>query len=247
MSTPASRKAKIQAATPKQGPNRIVIATVVAVVAIIAVVAGTVVANRSSDAAATAGGSALPRGAAAMGAGLTSELGTATSGPVVDVYEDFQCPVCGQFEKFYGDAVRSLERSGKAQVRFHVLTFLDGNLRNDSSARAANAAMCAADAGRFSAFHQQVYGHMPAKEGQGYTDAQLEGFAQAAGVTGPALTTWQKCVKDKAHNQYVESVQTQSDKDGVRGTPTVRVNGKDFSFATVSPEDFAAKVLEAAK
>lgn len=247
MSTPADRAAKIKAATPAQGPNKIVIATVVAVIAIVAIVAGTIWATRSSDNAASAGGGALPKGAAAMGAGLATELSTAPAGaPTVDIYEDFQCPVCGQFEKIFGESIRQLEADGKVQVRYHVLTFLDGNLRNDSSSRAANAAMCAADQGKFAAYHDQVYANQPAKEGTGYTDAQLKTFAEGAGLGGSALTSWETCVKDKAHNQYIESVQTQADKDKVNGTPTVRVQGKDFDLRTVSSTDFAAKVLAAA-
>ena len=48
-------------------------------------------------------------------------------------------------------------------------------------------------------YHDAVYAGQPAKEGQGYTDAQLEAFAKTAGITGSALGTWQQCVKSGQH------------------------------------------------
>lgn len=248
MSSPAARKAKIQAATPRQGPNRFVLGTVVAVIAIIAVVAGTILANRSTQDAAKEGGSALPKGVSAMGAGLLTELNTAPAdAPVLDIYEDFQCPYCGQFEASFGPALKALQAAGTVQVRYHVLTFLDGNLGNDSSTRAANAAMCAADDGKFAAYHEAVFANLPAEEGTGYTDDQLKAFAGEAGITGPALTAWETCVADKAHNQYVVSVQDQSDDDKVRGTPTLRVDGTELDLQTLTPDNLEAQILAAAK
>ena len=75
MSTKATdRRAKIEAAAPKSrgGANKIVVATVVAVLAIAAIVIGVIVADQGKKADLAAGGSALPKNAAAMGAGLVA-------------------------------------------------------------------------------------------------------------------------------------------------------------------------------
>ena len=248
MSTPAERRAKIQAAAPKQqGPNKIVLATIVAVLAIVGVVVGTVIAKNSSGTDTVAVGS-LPKGVTESGGGMSTERAKAGStGPVVDVYEDFQCPVCGQFEQLFGAKITELDEAGTIRLRYHVLTFLDGNLRNDSSARATNAAMCAADQGKFGAFHDVVYAHQPEQEGKGWTDAEIAGFAGQAGLSGSALTAWQTCTTAQRHDAYIASVQAAADKDGVTGTPTIRVDGKDFSLQGVTAADFADKLLAAAK
>ena len=75
-------------------------------------------------------------------------------------------------------------------VCINSIAFVDTNLKNDSSTRAANAVACASDAGKFLEYHSAVFAAQPVKEGDGYTDAQLTEFATTAGITGPALTTW---------------------------------------------------------
>ncbi|MEO0011134.1 MAG: hypothetical protein RIQ39_723, partial [Actinomycetota bacterium] len=44
--------------------------------------------------------------------------------PVVDIYEDFQCPICQQFEGLNGEYINSLITEKKAAVRFNILSFL---------------------------------------------------------------------------------------------------------------------------
>ena len=155
--------------------------------------------------------------------------------PTLDLYEDFQCPICGQLEKLFGAQIRSLAAAGASSWSPTPCRFLDDNLHNDSSLRAANAAACAADAGRFGPYHDAVFAGQPAKEGQGYTDAQLEGFAKTAGITGSAFSTWQQCVKSGQHTAYAKAVQTQSEKDGVFGTPTLKLNGKVLDLQKLTP------------
>ena len=245
-----ARQAKIQAAQKAspggRGPNRIIIATVVAVVAIIAVVTTVVLANQSSKPS----GNAIPSAAAAQGDGyvVNKDVTLLAGAPTVDVYEDFQCPVCGQFETQLGSTVEQLATDGKIKLVYHVLTFLDGNLGNDSSSRAAEAALCAGDAGKFLAFHNQVYANQPAKEGAGWTDAQLQGFATSAGITGASLTTWQQCTKDQKYDGYLAAVEKKSADAGVTGTPTVFIGGKLQNLANIgTPETFTQAVTAATK
>ena len=72
---------------------------------------------------------------------------------------------------------------------------------------------------------------MSARTDFGFTDARLRGFAESAGVTGEALTTWQACVDAGKYTDYVDSVEAQSFEDGVRGTPTVRIDGMTAASA----------------
>ncbi len=245
-----ARAAKIQAAAkPRGGPNKIVVATVVAVLAIVAVVAAVLISSGSKEKQASSGGSAVPTGASGMGAGIVANSGvTLVSGaPTLDVYEDFQCPACGMLEKSMGSDIRELGSSGQVKLVYHVLSFLDANLGNDSSVRSANAAACAADAGVFQAYHDAVFAGQPQQEGTGYTDDQLVSFAKQAGLSGDRLTTWQTCYSDRAHNQYVVSVQEQSGRDGITGTPTLKLNGTTLDTASLSPATLASAVKAATK
>jgi protein-disulfide isomerase len=248
MSTQAKdRRAKIEAAAPqgRGGANKIVVATVVAVLAIAAIVAAVIVADQGKKADLAAGGSSLPRNASAMGAGLVVNPSAPANVPTLDLWVDFQCPACASFEETYGDQMAQMAADNEVKLVVHVLSFLDNKLGNDSSKRAANAAFCAADQDAFLPYHQAVFAGQPQREGQGYTDAQLTEFAEKAGVTGAGLTTWQQCYDAREHNQYVESVQTQSAKDGVNGTPTLKLNGQPLQLQGLTPQSFAEQVKAA--
>ena len=242
-----ARQAKIQAAQKASGggANKIVVATVVVVVAIVAVVAGVIWMETSKQNDITGGGNAVPAGAASLGAGYPAfqDVTLAAGAPTLDVYEDFQCPACKSFEDQLGSTVEDLASQGKVKLVYHVKNFLDDNLRNDSSTKAGNAAFCAADAGKFQEFHDQAYANQPS-EGAGYTDAELKGFAQAAGISGSALETWQQCYDAGKYVDYVNSVETKSFEDGVRGTPTLRLDGTDLDLAQVGTPELLTKAIE---
>jgi protein-disulfide isomerase len=244
-----ARQAKIQAAQKQQGggANKIVVATVVLVIAIIAVVAGVIWMEQSKKNDITGGGNALPTGVTALGAGYPafSDVTPQSNAPTMDVFEDFQCPACQSFEAQLGSTVEDLAKAGKVKLVYHVKNFLDDNLRNDSSTKAGNAAFCASDAGKFQQFHDQVYANQPA-EGAGFTDAELKTYAQNAGITGDALTTWESCTKAGKYVDYVNSVEKKSFDDGVRGTPTIWLNGKNVELSTISTPDALTKAVEAA-
>jgi protein-disulfide isomerase len=243
----SDRRAKIEAAAPKSrgGANRIVVATVVAVLAIAAIVAGVIIADQNKNADVSKGGSSLPRGASAMGVGLVANTSAPSTVPTMDIWADFQCPACKQFEDAFGDQVNQMAKDNQVRLVVHVLSFLDKNLGNDSSNRAANAAFCAADQGAFLPYFRGTYAIQPAQEGAGYTDAQLRQVAEASGIKGAGLDRWQKCYDARDHNQYVESVQTQSAKDGINSTPTIKINGKQVQLQGLTPQSFADQVKAA--
>lgn len=245
-----ARQAKIEAAQKSSsggGANKIVVATVVAVVAIIATVSGVIWSQVSKENAVTGGGNALPTGVSELGQGFPAfqEVTPAANAPVVDVYFDYQCPACASFEAVVGGTFTSLAEEGKITLVYHVKNFLDDNLRNDSSTRAGNAAFCASDDGKFQEFHDQVFPNQPT-EGQGFTDAQLKTLAESAGVTGGALTTWESCLAAGKYTDYVNSVEEQSFKDGVRGTPTVKINGTEIELGAIASPELLTAAIEAA-
>jgi len=239
---------KIATVTPKGGPNPIVIGAVIAVLVVVAVVVAILVGNNSkSGSDAGASGSSTPAGVVGGDAGgILANPGAAKGkAPTLDTYEDFQCPQCGELEKTLGPAITAMAKAGQIKLVVHTLSFLDGNLKNDSSSRAANAAACASDAGKFLEYHGAVFAAQPAQEGVGYTDAQLTEFAKTAGITGPALTTWQKCTSSGQHAEYVAAVQTGAEKAGVFSTPTVKLNGKDISKTLTTADALVATVKAA--
>jgi protein-disulfide isomerase len=210
----------------------------IAVVFVVVVVAGIVVfvaSQTPTDSSATAPAGVL--------SDLGIPVGTATT-PVVDLYEDFQCPVCKAFEDNVGPTLRQLIDNGQVRAVYHILSFLDTNLHNDSSTRAANAAGCAQDQGVFEAFHNQVYANQPATEGAGYTDDQLIAFGQAAGV--PDMATFQTCVTNHTYAGWVAQVERLAENKQVSSTPSVFVDGKLVDLGQASSwADYATQLTTA--
>lgn len=91
----------------------------------------------------------VPTGAVGFGGPLVLNPSAPAGVPTLDLYEDPQCPICQQFEAIFGTAIGEVAKNNEAKVVVHTMTFLDYNLRNDSSVRAANGAFCAADQGKF--------------------------------------------------------------------------------------------------
>lgn len=244
----SARQAKIQAAQKASGTgvNKILVATVVAIVAIIAVVGGVVWSETAKDKAAGTS-TAVPAGSA-MGEGFNAfpDAKPVAGAPTVDLYEDFQCPVCGQFEGILGTTIEDLARQGKIVLNYHVLNFLDDKTGAQNSTPAANGAFCAARDEKFTEFHNAVYANQ-APEGKNVDDLTLAGWAAAADITGDALGTWKSCVDAGSYTKYVTSVNDAAFKiSGFSGTPTVMINGAITPLNEVgSPEAFT-KAVEAA-
>ena len=69
--------------------------------------------------------------------------------PKLDIWEDFQCPVCRNFEAVNGKQIQDWIAQKKVKVVFHVLSFIGAE-----SAYLANGAACSADEGKFLPMHE---------------------------------------------------------------------------------------------
>jgi protein-disulfide isomerase len=170
------------------------------------------------------------------------------TGPVeVAIWEDFQCPACKLFEDSTGETITELIDGDDINAVYYPLSFLDANLGNDSSTRAANASGCAADAGKFKAFHDIVYANQPEVEGTGYTDEQLKDFGAQAGIEGDAKATFDACVDDLKYSEWVRLVGKSGRDAGITSTPTVQVDGEELPREDYTPDGLKAAVEAAAQ
>ncbi len=172
----------------------------------------------------------------------------AASAPTLMEYQDYQCPIFKEYYTTFGPAFNQLVSQGKIKLEYRTMTFLDTNLKNDASTRAAVAAACADTVGKFEKYHDVVYANQPTTEGAGYTDQQLRvTFAQDAGITGADLTKFQQCYDTKATLQFVQAVNTAAEQAGVTGTPTFKVsgNGKTVTLNLATTQPTADAVLAA--
>ncbi|MBP2320526.1 protein-disulfide isomerase [Kibdelosporangium banguiense] len=166
--------------------------------------------------------------------GATVVVGKDTAKVTLDVYEDFLCPACRQFEQTYAAPIEQKIQDGTVKVRYHMLNML--NNRSDPpgySLDSANAGLCAADAGKFPAFHASLFGSQPEEGARGYDKSQLTKLGEDVGITSP---TFSSCVANGTYNQAVDEAYQQvaktdylqQDYNGQRGfgTPTLAVGQK---------------------
>jgi protein-disulfide isomerase len=226
--------------------NRYVTLAFALVVALVSVVGIGVQANRAKiQGDLTATNASVNNGVVAGKAGA----------PVtVDVFEDFQCPICLQFEQASAKDIAAKVKAGQIRARYHTMAFLDSaSSGNRYSTRAANAALCASDVSveAFTKYHDILYGkdssgqQVQPKEGShGRSNTQLLDYAKQAGIKGNDLTTFQSCMSGELHKALVSAITDNASQRGVTGTPTVMVNGKKLS--TLTKASFDAAVATAA-
>lgn len=209
--------------------------TVVAVV--FGIIGVAVIARNSSDTSAVAVPSADPN--APLPAGVLPAdderafgvpyAGTATpDAPVLEIWEDFQCPACGAVEQANGAGIESLADAGKIQLVWRPSTFLDRNIGNDASARATSAWGCAIDAGKAKEYHATIFANQPEQEGIGWTNEELIGFGGQAGIAGAELDTFTQCVNDGTYLGWAANSTEVFYTSNIPGTPLAKLNGVEI-------------------
>jgi len=188
---PGSAQAALAAARGGKNDRTKVILGVVAVVVVAAAVIGGVIwtdnrKNATADAA-------IPVAAARQELPTTREdaavlVGKDSAKVTLDVYEDFLCPACGGFEAQFGPAIEQKMDEGVLKVRFHLVNLLDSRSDPEGySTDSANAALLAADEGKFLRFHKSLYDSQPEEGARGWSKDQLIELGKAVGLTGQAF------------------------------------------------------------
>jgi protein-disulfide isomerase len=163
---------------------------------------------------------ALPAGATRDQPGLA--LG---NGPVkVDIYLDYMCPHCQEFEALAGNVLTAFTSDKKITLVYHPLNFLNRySAGSDYSTRSAAAAGCAADAGKLPDFTSAIFGKQPKENTRGLTNQQIAQVGQDAGITDASFAA---CVTSQKYAGWVAHVSNQASAKGVQATPSVFVNDK---------------------
>jgi protein-disulfide isomerase len=217
------------------------------VLVVIAVVVGVFVAvNTSRSNSATA----LPAGVPTVAAGIPE--GAATGVPHLDIYEDFACPICKQVEAAQNTGLEQMVDAGKLTISYHLMTFVSQNFGSDYSARAAAAAGCAQDQGKYRAYHDALFAHQPPEPtGSGAyqppSNADLIGFAGPAGLDQAAFGT---CVNKGTYLKFATKANDAGQsvmlkKTGQVATPMILLNGNVTRDYSGTPEAFQAAITAA--
>jgi protein-disulfide isomerase len=242
-------------------------AGLVALVAVVAIIASSLIAsipNSTADPRNTSGSgilvgvgpSAPPTSSPAPKLATESRASAAASAAVsIVVYTDYLCAGCGEFDRANDEQMRTWLESGAASLEVHPVSLLNSRSQGTQySTRAANAAACVVDHSpdQFFDFHAALFVDQPEESTAGLTDEQLLERAVDAGVE--AADAVGDCIRDERFKSWVNAGTENalqgplpgSDVRQLVDTPTVLVNGVQYSGAPGDAASFAAFVLEAA-
>jgi protein-disulfide isomerase len=236
----AAAAARQEAATIEQKRQRKIriIGGLVVVLVMSALIAIPVLSNKDAIVPSDA---ALPKGVTkdtyGVKVGAAWSAANADKIPLLQLWEDFQCPACGSFEKSSGSALQGLVDAGKVRVEYRPTIFLDKKLQaentaagtDNSSKRATLGFGCAVDADVADKYHAGVFAVQPATEGDGYSNETLISVAKSSGVTGDALTTFTDCLTSEKYSGWVANSYAAFDSEGVSSTPTGLLDGTELT------------------
>jgi len=152
-------------------------------------------------------------------------------GPVmIDIYEDFMCPICHEFETSSGATLKQMVADKRVTVRYHPIAILDRYSNGTKySTRAAAAAAAAGAAGKFAEYHQVLFDNQPEENSNGLDNAKLIDLGKSVGLTDAAFGD---AVNSGKYESWATKVTETASAKGVTGTPTVLVNGKQLQNPT---------------
>jgi protein-disulfide isomerase len=155
--------------------------------------------------------------------------GPQTAKVTIVEFSDFECPFCSraaetvkQVEQAYGDKIRLV-------FRHYPLPF------HQQAPKAAEAAACAADQGRFWEMHDTMFGHQDQLATEG-----LKSLARMAGLDGAKFDA---CLDGGAKAEAVKKDMEAGKEAKVNGTPAFFINGRVLSGA--QPFEAFKEVIDA--
>ncbi len=128
-------------------------------------------------------------------------------------FTDYECPYC---RRYYRQTYHQLVEQYEGEVHYVVRNYplsIHPNAR-----KAAEAAECAHNQGRFWEYHDHLFEHADALE-----PADLKSYARELGLDGEQF---EQCLESGAESETVEGDMATGRRLGIRGTPTFFVNGR---------------------
>ena len=153
-------------------------------------------------------------------------LGKPDAPVTLEVWTDFQCPICGEYARTVEPALVSrYVTPGTLRIVHHDAAFQGqkSSAAYDESVEAAAGARCAADQGGYWPFQDWAFANQAGENQGAFAAPRLTAIASAAGLD---VTAWRACV---ATGQQQAASRTETNAAlaaGVNATPTMSINGQ---------------------
>ncbi|MFC4908003.1 DsbA family protein [Actinomadura gamaensis] len=166
---------------------------------------------------------------------------TKVSKPVLELFEDFQCPACKALETSLGGTMRKLAADGRLKLVYRPFHLFQQEPLSGNSERGANAALCV-PADKWLSYHDTLYKAQPAEGTKGFSPDELVMWGRQLGVTDPKF---EPCVRGMQKKAQVARMTTYALVNRrVQGTPTMFLDGKQLT--TVNSAESLTKAVDQA-
>lgn len=153
-------------------------------------------------------------------------LGRVDAPVTLEVWSDFQCPICRQYAQTVEPAlVHDFVPNGTLRIVHHDAAFQGqrAGLAYDESVEAGAAARCAAKQDLYWPFHDWLFANQAGENRGAFVDARLRGIAASAGLD---LVAWDACRATGEQQAAVRAETKQAVARGIDATPTLFLNGQ---------------------
>ncbi|PKN97507.1 MAG: disulfide bond formation protein DsbA [Chloroflexi bacterium HGW-Chloroflexi-4] len=141
-------------------------------------------------------------------------------------FGDFQCPGCGSYwSNTEPDVIQSYVNTGKVFYSFSPFSFVGSFVKDnpyDESIKAAEAAYCANDQGKFWEYRDYLFANQIGENQGAFSEKRLLAFAENLSLEMDTFTT---CLKSAQHYQDVMDDNEFATNSGINQTPSFTING----------------------
>lgn len=225
----ARERARAQAQADKRKKDRFTLIVVALVVVAVVIAGGIAVSWFQSTRSPNAGPASGNEYAQELIVNQPIVFGEQDAPNTISIYLDFRCPHCIDFEEEFGDLVEKAIDGGEWKNEVWPMSFL-----GPSSVTMANAFACSVEEGFGRSYHRGLFQDYSLE----WNNSQL--LALGEQVNGSISTSFNSCVQNMGHSDWVASIGATAQADGVQGTPTVRINGENYDLGGITREQFAA-------
>jgi protein-disulfide isomerase len=168
------------------------------------------------------------------------ELGSPSAPVLLEVWSDYQCPVCGRFAREYMPRlVEDFVVPGTLRIVDQSIDIL-GSGDPSESLLAATAADCAGRQGRYWAYHDWLFWNQAGENRGAFNRDRLLAIAANLGLDMPVFET---CLDSPADQAEVRSRTEAARAAGINSTPTFVVNG-ELIVGLVGYDELAARIRQ---
>jgi protein-disulfide isomerase len=153
-------------------------------------------------------------------------LGKADAPVTLEVWTDFQCPICGQYARTVEPLlVSKYVTPGTLRIVHHDAAFQGAKSSSpyDESVEAAAGARCAADQAGYWPFQDWAFANQSGENQGAFAAPRLTSIASAAGLD---VTAWKACLATGDQQAAARAETSQAVAAGVNATPTMKINGQ---------------------